>query len=97
MKIVFKVMIEKSYWHYDGYNIIQTEKCTRQLIGKLSLDQELGINSDRRWQTICQKLMLLPEPLYNYDKGKDDVTWYEVKKQIMQEFKKYPEFSPPTI
>lgn len=96
MKIIFKVMIDKSYWHYDGYNIIQTEKSTRQLIGKLAGDAELGINSDKSWHSICQKLMLLPEPLYNYDKGKEDVTWNEVKELVIEELKKNPEFSPPT-
>lgn len=88
MKIVFKVMIENSYWHYDGFNIVQTEKCTRQVIGKLATDSDLGINSNPEWKLPCQKLMLLPEPLYNYDKGKDDVTWEEIKQLIMVELYK---------
>lgn len=96
MKYVFKVMIEKSYWHYDGNIIIQTGKCTRQLIAKLAGDADLGINSDNSWHDICKTLMLLEEPLYNYQKGKDDVTWNEVKKLIIEELKKHPEFSPPT-
>ena len=96
MKYVFKVMIEKSYWHYDGTIIIQTGKCTRQLIAKLAGDADLGINSDNSWHDICKTLMLFEEPLYNYQKGKDDKTWNEVKELIIEELKKHPEFSPPT-
>lgn len=86
MKIVFKLLIEEGYWHYDGFNLIKTEKCTRQLIGKIAYDLDLGINSDKSWQPICQKLMMLPEPLYDYDKGKDDMTWETIKKKLIKEF-----------
>ena len=96
MKYVFKVMIEKSYWHYDGTIIIQTGKCTRQLIAKLAGDADLGINSDNSWHDILKTLMLLEEPLYNYQKSKDDKTWNKVKELIIEELKKHPEFSPPT-
>lgn len=88
MKAVFKVMIENSYWHYDGFNVVQTEKCTRQLIGKLASDSDLGIKANGKWRPALQKLMLLPEPLYNYDRGKDDATWNEVKQLIIEELKK---------
>ena len=87
MKIVFKVLIEEGYWHYDGVNIIQTEKCTRQLIAKIATDSDLEINNDKTWQPFCQKLMMLPEPLYAYDKGKDDVTWKTVKEKLLKEMK----------
>lgn len=85
MKIVFKVLIENGYWHYDGFNIIQTEICTRQLIGKIATDSDLGINNDKSWLPICKTLMNLPKRLYDYDKGKDDVTWEIVKEKILKE------------